>query len=119
MAVHARQPIPHQRLAVVRRLQWLVAVWYVAHCRVVLFGLTISDVLGRSIVRDQHLAELWSGVAAVVRGTQRKGLNALPFDKHRAPNSSDLPDSTSSEDMLTCGGFFELCSWHVLPQNHS
>ena len=69
-------------------------------CTLHLFSFRIADFLDDPCVRDQHVVELWSGVASIVRAANAKGLNAVPFDKFRRSGVTEV-----SEDILTKDGF--------------
>ena len=74
----------------------------------VLFGLTVATVLSApdtaSLPRDLDVAELWSGVGAIVHAAVSHGLRAAPFDKFRCLGVTDV-DGPDTEDITTNFGF--------------
>ena len=76
------------------------------HCSLLIFGLTVSSVLdSASEQRNLDVAELWSGVEAIVSAARVAGLTAEPFDKFRVPGVTDTDDPDTTEDILLEAGF--------------
>ena len=76
------------------------------HCSLLIFGLTVSSVLdSANEQRDLDVAELWSGVEAIVSAARVAGFTAEPFDKFRVPGVTDTDDPDTTEDILLEAGF--------------
>lgn len=75
-------------------------------CPLALFGHTTRDVLSQPdllmMQRDLDVAELWSGVGAIVEGARH--LKAVPFDISRCPGVTDV-DGPGTEDITSEVGF--------------
>ena len=77
-----------------------------AACTLVVFGLTVSDVVEDAMVqRDLDAVELWSGVEAIVSAAQEAGFVAQGFDKYRIRGVTDTKDPSTTEDILLEAGF--------------
>jgi len=70
------------------------------------FGWTVQDALARfiSAPRYRDVAEIFSGVEAIVRAANDQGFQAAAFDKCRVPGQTDGPGRLS-EDLCTEAGF--------------
>ena len=79
-------------------------------CSLVLFGLSVSDVLQNkaltSLPRDLDVVELWSGTGTLCDAARNMGLATEPFDKIRVPGRTDRP-GRECEDILHKDGFMK------------